>query len=79
MDQDALGTEVCLGPGDIVLDRDPALFPTERGTAALPHYSAHVYCGQTAKCSIPLGTEVGLDQDVTCYGGMASALQATLW
>jgi len=28
-----LGTEVGLGPGDIVLDVDPAL-PTERGTAA---------------------------------------------
>jgi len=41
-----LGTEVGLGPGDIVLDEDPA--PTERGTAALPkHFVAHVYCGQT--------------------------------
>jgi len=29
-----LGTEVDLGPGDIVLDRDPAPSPTERGTAA---------------------------------------------
>ena len=25
MDQDALGTEVGVGPGDIVLDGDPAL------------------------------------------------------
>ena len=39
-----LGTEVGLGPGDIVLDGDSA--PTERGTAA-SHFSAHVYCGQT--------------------------------
>jgi len=39
------GTEVCLGPGDIVLDGDQAP-PTERGTAA-PHFSAHVYCGET--------------------------------
>ena len=31
-----LGTEVGLGPGDIVLDGDPTL-PTERGTAAPPH------------------------------------------
>jgi len=30
-----LGTEVGLGPGDIVLDGDPA-FPTERGTAVPP-------------------------------------------
>jgi len=40
-----LGTEVGLGPGDIVLDGDPAP-PTERGTAAA-QFSAHVYCGQT--------------------------------
>jgi len=41
-----LGAEVGLGPGDIVLDGDPAPF-TERGTAAHPHFSARVYCGQT--------------------------------
>jgi len=41
-----LRVEVELGPGDIVLDGDPAPSPTERGTAA-PHFSAHVYCGQT--------------------------------
>ena len=40
-----LGTEVGLGPGDVVLDGVPAP-PTERGTAA-PHFSVHVYCGQT--------------------------------
>jgi len=34
-----LGTEVGLGPGDIVLDGDPVPSP------------AHVYCGQTAKRS----------------------------
>ena len=39
-----LGTEVGFGPGDIVLDGD--LAPVQkRGTA--PHFSAHVYCGQT--------------------------------
>ena len=32
-------------PCDVVLDGDPAV-PTERGTAALPHFVAHVYCGQ---------------------------------
>jgi len=41
-----LGVEVGLGPGDTVLDEDPAP-PTERGTAAPPHFLAHVYCGQT--------------------------------
>jgi len=38
--------EVGLGPGDIVLDGDPA-HTMQRGTAAPPsHFSAHVYCGQ---------------------------------
>jgi len=36
-------TEVDLGPDDIVLDGNSA--PPKRGTA--PHFSAHVYCGQT--------------------------------
>jgi len=44
MDQDITWKEVGLGPGDIVLDGDSAL-PKERGTA-VPHFSAHVYCGQ---------------------------------
>ena len=38
-----LGTEVDLGPGHTVLDAVPAL--RERGTAALPLFSAHVYSG----------------------------------
>jgi len=40
-----LGTEVGLGPGDIVLDGDPA--PLKKG-AHQPPFSAHVRCGQTA-------------------------------
>jgi len=32
-----IATEVGLGPGDVVLDGDPAL-PTERGTAAPPTF-----------------------------------------
>jgi len=68
-----LGTEVDVGPDHIVLDRVPAL--RERGTAAPPLFSAHVYCGhgrpsqlllsscycgQTAGCiKMPLGMEVG--------------------
>jgi len=40
MDQESfkmpLGTEVCLGPGHIVLDGDPAPPSQERGTAAPP-------------------------------------------
>jgi len=34
-----LGTEVGLGPGDIVLDGNPAL-TTERATAALPTFQS---------------------------------------
>ena len=41
-----LGTKADLGPGDIVLGGDPAP-PMERGTAAPPHFLAHVYCVQT--------------------------------
>jgi len=40
-----LGTEVGLGPGDIVLDGDPA--PHGQGHSSPPQFSAHVYCGQT--------------------------------
>jgi len=40
-----LGTEVGLGPGDVVLDGDSAL---QRNRAQQPpHFSAHVYCDQT--------------------------------
>ena len=52
-----LVVEVGLGPGDIVLDGDPA--PPKEGHS--PHFSAHVYCGHTAGwIKMPLGTEGGL-------------------
>jgi len=55
----ALGVEVGLGPGDIVLDWDPA--PPEKDGTAPAQFSAHVYCGQTAGwMKMPLGTEVDL-------------------
>jgi len=44
-----LGTEVGLGPGDIVLDGDPAS-PSESGTAA-PLFSAHVYVATASPIS----------------------------
>jgi len=44
-----LGTEVGLGPGDTVLDAH--LTPPRRGAQKLPHFSAHVYCGQTVPIS----------------------------
>ena len=55
-----LGTEVGLGPGDIVLDGDPTSL-TQKGGTAPTQFSAHVYCGQTALCiRIPFGAEAGL-------------------
>jgi len=46
-----------LGPDDIVLDGDPA--PRKKWHST--HFSAHIYCGQTAGWSkMPLGTKVGL-------------------
>jgi len=51
-----LGIEVGLGPGDFVLDGDPAP-PQKRGQS--PQFSAHVYCGETAGwIKMPLGMEV---------------------
>jgi len=58
MDQDAVGTEVGLSTGDIVLDGDPASPPLKRHS---PQFSANVRCGQTAGWTeMPLGMEVGL-------------------
>ena len=52
------GTEVGLGLRDIVLDG--AQLPLRKG--ARPQFSAHVYCGQTARwIKMPLGMEVDLD------------------
>ena len=54
----ALGTEVGLGPGYIVLDGDPAPLP-KRGQS--PQFLAHFYFGQTAGWTkMPLSMEVGL-------------------
>jgi len=44
-----LGTEVGLGPGDIVLDWDPAASPSQKRKGGhSPQFSADVRCGQTA-------------------------------
>jgi len=53
-----LGMQIGLGPGDFVLDGDPAASP-QRGAA--PQFSAHVYCGQMAGwMKLVLGMVVGL-------------------
>ena len=56
----SLGMELGLGPGDFVLDGDPAPLP-EKGAEPPLQFSAHFYCGQTALCiKMPLGKDVGL-------------------
>jgi len=61
-----LGVEVGLGPGDFVLDGDPALSKKDIPT----QFSAHVYRGQTAGwINVPLGTEVGLGQGNVVFDG----------
>ena len=56
-----LGTEVNLGPGDIVLDGDP---DPAKGGHSTPHQFWHMYCSQTAAwIKMPLDTEVGLGLD----------------
>jgi len=61
MHQDATCMEVGLSPGDFVLDGDAALLP-KMGQS--PQFSAHVYCGQTARCiNMPLGMDLGLSPD----------------
>ena len=53
-----LGTEVGLGPADIVLGEDPA--PKKVGTAGHPSFRP-MYCDQTAgQIMMPLGREVNL-------------------
>jgi len=62
----SLGMEVGLGPGDFVLDGDPAP-PPKKGGRAAPQFSAHVYCGQTAGwMKLVLGMEVGLSPATLC-------------
>jgi len=54
-----LGTEVNIGPGNVVLD-GVAAPPPKRGTAP-PQFLIHVYCGQmTGWMKPPLGTKVDL-------------------
>jgi len=54
-----LGTEVGLGPEDIVLGGDPA--PLSKGGGAPSPISVHVHCGQPARrIKMALGMEVGL-------------------
>jgi len=64
----ALGMEVGLGPGHIVLDRGPISPPPKREQS--PQFLAHFSCGQTAGCiKMPLGMEVGLSPGDFVFDG----------
>jgi len=67
----ALGEEVGLGPGHIVLDGDPA--PLHKEGAEPPNFRSSSYCGQTAgRIKMPLGTEVVLSSgDIALDGDTA--------
>jgi len=69
-----LGMQVGLGPGDIVLDGDPAP-PPPKGHS--PQLSAHVYCGQTAAwIRMSRGTQIGLGpSDIVLDGNPAPPTQ----
>ena len=59
MHEDITWYRVSLSLGDIVLDGDPA--PPSLKGHTVTQFSAHVYCGQTARCmKTPLGKEVDL-------------------
>jgi len=79
-----LGMEIGLGPGDFVLDEDPAprspkmgrspASPPQKGHTA-PQISAHVYCGQMARwIKMALGIEVGFSPYHIVLDGDPAAL-----
>ena len=65
-----LGMQVGLGPGHIVLDRDPSLPPPKVHS---PQFSAHSCCGQMAGwIKMLLGREIGLSpSDIVLDGDPA--------
>ena len=71
-----LGMDLGLGPGDFVLDGDPAPPPQKEVGLRAAQFSTHVCCGQTAAwIKIPLGTKVGLGPDDIVNGDTAPPLQ----
>jgi len=55
-----LGMEVCLGPGDFVLDGDPASPPKKGGGAFLPNFRPISIAAKRLDASRCHGTEIGL-------------------
>jgi len=69
----ALGMEVGLSPGDVMLDGDPVR-PSQEG--AEPQFLANAYCGQTAAwMKMSLATEVGVGLRDIVFNGDPAPLQ----
>jgi len=65
--------EVGLGPGDFVLDEDPAPRLQKGGRNPSRQFSAHVHCGQTTGwIKMALGTEVNLGPGDVMLDGIAA-------
>jgi len=72
-----LGTEVGLGPGDVVFSGDPAT-PRNKGTPTPTQFLVHIYCGQTAGwIKMPLGTEIKVGPEDVVLHGVAAPLRGT--
>ena len=72
-----LGTEVGLGPDDVVLDGHAAP-PPKKWTEPPPKFSAHVYCGQRAGwIKMAPGVEVGLGPGHIVLDGDPAVLSKT--
>ena len=71
-----LGKEVDLGPGDIVLDGDPALLPAKGHNS---QFSGRVCCGQMAGwIKMPLGRDTDLGPgDIVLDGDPARSRKGT--
>jgi len=71
-----LHMEIGLGPGNFVLDVDPAPLSKKKGRSPPPQYSEHFYCGQTAGCiKMPFGMVVGLGPGDVVFDGDPAPLR----
>jgi len=68
-----LGTEVCLGPGHIVLDGDPAPPLLKGHSSHPPLFSAHVYCGHGHP------SQLLLSSCYFCKNSLTASEVTTLW
>jgi len=74
MDQNATWYRGRPSPGEIVLDGTQLPLP-RKGACSLPHFLAHVCCGETAGWIVPLGMEVGLSPGDVLDGDPAPPIE----